>query len=49
VIAALAMLLLLGLYARRVYCDSPASITRIEHDGAIIEKQSFVCGWFSLD
>jgi hypothetical protein len=49
VIAALALLLLFGLYERRAYCNSGASFARVERDGAISERQSFLCVAFSRD
>jgi hypothetical protein len=48
VAAVLAILFLFGLYERRVYCDSPASFTTIERDGASSSSQSFVRTSFSL-
>jgi hypothetical protein len=47
VIGGLAILLLLGLFARRAYCNSAVSYSRVERDGAISERQSLLCSSFS--
>ena len=49
VFAALTILLLLGLYERRAYCDAAGSLTVNGDEGFITERQSFLCGWFSRE